>query len=215
MSLLGKTILYPRRGSVLVTGPASEPVTADELRAHLVDTSLSDDDADALISEARELVEDDIGAALIAQTWRLALDRWPSHGGPWWDGVRQGPQSILTGIPAFVVLPRWPLASVTSVKVYDQSGTETAVDVAATFDVDTFQRPGRLALKSGNVWPVAMRETNAVIIDYVAGFSSVPGALKRAVMMMAAHLYANRGDCSGASDAAVRAILDRYRIGRV
>ncbi|MCJ8334558.1 MAG: hypothetical protein MJH10_09995 [Epibacterium sp.] len=337
--------LTPYRGNALVTGPAVEPVTADELRTYLRETSasLSDDDANDFITEARELIEESTGLALITQTWMMALDHWPStKQEPWWDGVRQGSIPDLYGCNGQVYLPRYPLQSVSGVAVYNEAGTATdtlvqstlysttfdandgwilldatigggelafsgstasalnlglgitatsyritfkivratqgsitlqfgsgdtlatftgadangtqvvdvdytdlgvldnvrldttgsfdgaltsfkveVINLESTFDVDTYQRPGRLALKSGQTWPVATRPTNGVEISYVAGYgdnaSDVPKGLRRAVKQLAARLYQSRGDGCDADDlmSGVKQILARYSVARL
>jgi uncharacterized phiE125 gp8 family phage protein len=213
------------RGHVLVTPPASEPVTANELRAQLAETEtgLPDAQADALIAEARELIEQMTGIAFIAQTWKLALDRWPAGQELWWDGVRQmaiseiyAPNSLRA-----VDLPRYPLSAIEGVTVYDEAGNAETVNVAATFDVDLFRRPGRLVLKRGATWPVALRAANAIEIEYTAGYgvnaSLVPATLKRAVKQVASYLHAHYGDECQPEDAlgAARGLLDAYAVKRL
>lgn len=219
------TRLHQYRGNRIVTPPAVEPVTADELRSYLRQTSagLPDTEADALISEARQLIEDQTGVAMIDQTWLLALDRWPNAQEPWWDGVRQGHINMLDGANGDVHLPRYPLSSVSGVNVYDEDGDATAVTVADTFDIDTYQMPGRMTLKSGATWPVALRANNAIEITYIAGYgataSSVPAPLKRAVKQLAGYLDSHRGDgCDMGSvlaDSGVDGILSAYVVVQV
>lgn len=223
MSLIATRKLHQYRGHVRTVAPASEPVTADDLRAHLRETSsgLGDTEANGLIAEARELIEEDTGLALITQTWLLVLDRWPAAPEPWWDGVRQMAITELSQPCRVVELPRYPLQSVSGVSVYDAAGSATAVAVADVFDVDVYQKPGRLALKQGQTWPIALRDTNGVQITYVAGYgasgASVPAALKRAVLTVAAYLYAHRGDDCDMGDAlaGVASILSRFRVARL
>ncbi|MEQ3625984.1 MAG: hypothetical protein ABNH26_08755 [Celeribacter sp.] len=191
---------FQRRASRIVTPPASEPVTKDELRAHTVtdSDSLPDDQADAYIEEARQWIEDAYGIAMITQTWRVALDRWPSGQEPWWDGVREGAISELSGPNRVYELPRYPLIAVDDVTAYDQAGTDTAVTISTTFDVDTYSIPGRLALKDGATWPVALRSTNAIDIVYQAGYGAkddVPAPLRRSVLLLAGYLFDHRGAC--------------------
>jgi uncharacterized phiE125 gp8 family phage protein len=85
--------------------------------------------------------------------------------------------------------------------------------------VDTYQKPGRLALKRGQVWPIALRTINAIQIDYTAGHAQVPAPLKRAVKAMVAHMYGHRGDGCSASDAfndsGAAEIVGRYRVVRI
>jgi uncharacterized phiE125 gp8 family phage protein len=208
MALRPAVPLYQQRGSVLVTAPATEPVTATELRTHLrVDaTELPDAEANGLIAESRQMIEEMTGLAFISQSWRLSIDRWPGGAEAWWDGVRQMSITELYA-PSYltsVELPRWPLASITSVTVYDEDSNAETVTVATTFDVDTYQIPGRMTLKRGSTWPIALRANNAIQIVYVAGYTNaaaVPASMKRALKQLAAFLYTNRGDTCEPADA--------------
>lgn len=226
MTLRQAIPIYQQRGSVIVTAPASEPVTASELRSHLRTdaTELPDSEANALIAEARQMIEDEIGLAFITQSWRLSLDRWPGGAEAWWDGVRQTAISELYAPNAMtsVSLPRWPLVSITSVTVFDEDSNSQAVTVANTFDVDLYQVPGRMTLKRGSTWPIALRANNAIQIVYVAGYANaaaVPAPLKRAVKDLGAFLYTNRGDSCSAADAIMKSgadqVLGSYRPMRV
>ena len=222
MTLRPAIPLYQQRGSVLVTAPASEPVTASELRSHLRadSTELPDAEANALIAEARQMIEDLIGLAFISQSWRLSLDRWPGGAEAWWDGVRQMAISELyaPNYMTSVMLPRWPLASITSVTVFDEDSNSQVVTVANTFDVDTYQVPGRLTLKRGSTWPIALRANDAIQIIYVSGYANaaaVPAPMKRALKQLAAFLYTNRGDTCEPADAMQKSgaagMFDTYR----
>jgi uncharacterized phiE125 gp8 family phage protein len=56
-----------------------------------------------------------------------------------------------------------------------------------------------MTTKSGQAWPTgALRALNAIEIVYVAGYgassASVPASLVGAVRLLAAYLYAHRGD---------------------
>lgn len=193
---------YQQRGSVLVTAPTIEPVNLATMRTHLrLDDSDTREDTyiQQLISEARQEIEDAAGIALLQQTWRLTVDRWPGIREQWWEGTLEAHINILHGSYGWLVLPRYPLLSVDSVTVYDEDGTATSVTVSNVFDVDTEQQPGRLALKSGQTWPVALRPTNAIEIEYKAGYGTsandVPLPLRRAIRNLVAHFYQHRGDC--------------------
>lgn len=226
MSLRPAAKLYQHRGHNLTTPPASEPVTADELRTHLreISANLGDAEANSYITSARQFIEMATGLALITQTWTLTYDHWPAVREQWWNGVRQGAigDMLSPQAGAWVALPRYPLQSVSSVTVYGTDGSGTSVTVANVFDVDTAQRPGRMALKYGQTWPVALRPTNAVVIAYVAGYGSasdVPEILKLAVKSMAAHLYSHRGDGCSVTDAyrdsGAKAMADQYAAARL
>jgi uncharacterized phiE125 gp8 family phage protein len=116
------------------------------------------------------------------------------------------------------MIPRWPLASITSVTVFDEDSNSQAVTVANTFDVDTYQVPGRLTLKRGSTWPIALRANDAIQIIYVSGYANaaaVPAPMKRALKQLAAFLYTNRGDTCEPADAMQKSgaagLFDTYR----
>lgn len=207
MSIRTPVKLYYPRGSVIVTPPAIEPVTADQFRAHIVDSTLSDTEALVWITAARQYIEDQCNIAMITQVWRVALDNWPQGQSEWWDGVRVGSITELYGPSSYsdVAIPRFPLQAVDSVTTYDVSDDATVVDVAETFTVDTYRRPARMALRFGETWPTNLRDTNAIIIDYTCGYgdaaADVPAPLSMAVNSLGAYMYSNRGDGCTAADA--------------
>lgn len=222
MALRPAVRLHMHRGHKLETAPSVEPVTAAEFKEHIRDDGMSDSEADTWIATARELIETNTGLAMITQVWELAMDCWPSTASNiWWDGVRQGAISELHGTPAVVELPRYPLQAVDAVTVYDESSDATSVVVADTFDVDTYAKPGRMALQSGATWPVAMRPTNAIIVQYTAGYgdtaADVPGPLKLAVKQVAAYMYEHRGDGCSTEDAlnAASGFLGQYKVREI
>lgn len=223
MSLRTVVPLYQHRGSVLVTPPTVEPVNPAELRLHLRTDATDFPDAEAFIKDARQEIENRCGIAFITQTWRLALDRWPTGGEAWWDGVRQGSIAELYGsAQRSIALPKWPLASITSVTVYDEASNATSVTVANVFDVDLYRNPGRMSLKSGQTWPIALRPTNGIEVVYVAGYASaasVPQTMKRAVKQLAAYLYSHRGDDCDPADAYAKSgaesIMAQYKPARI
>lgn len=181
-------------GDILITGPASEPVSAAELRSYLRDPGDDDAALDLLIYAARDFLEESTGLALIQQTRELTLDTWPSGGDGlgWWDGVQEG--ALIGLAKRYVELPRGPLISITSVKTYDGSGNATTWS-AANYFADTGSRPGRLALLDGAVWPLPTRSAAGIAIRYEAGHAdadAVPKPLKLAVLQIAAHWYENR-----------------------
>ena len=181
-------------GDVLITGPATEPVSVAELRAHLREPSDPDAVLTRLIKAAREYVEETTGLALISQTRELTLDGWPGGGDGlgWWDGVQDG--AIIGTAPRYVELPRGPLISIASVTTYDNTNAAT-VWPSGNYFADTGNRPGRLALLDGAVWPLPTRSASGIVIRYVAGHAdaaAVPNALCMAVLQIAAHWYENR-----------------------
>jgi len=213
-------------GNRLQTAPEVEPVTLTELKTHL---RVSNDDEDAYLAQilldAVQEIEDATGLALITQTWKLTLDRWPMSQEQWWDGVVEAHVDVIySGARwATVTLPRYPLQSVDTVTVYDEGGSSTVVTIANVFDIDTSFLRGRMTLKQGATWPVALRSNAAIEIDYTSGYgaapTAVPAPLKRAVRQMAAYMYQHRGDGCDPKDAykasGADTILNRYRDARI
>ena len=181
----------------LVTGPASEPVSLAEAKAHL---RVDHDDEDALIGRlvtaARETAERLTGRAFIAQSWRLWCDRWPAR------------------IPRALSIPKPPLISATSVAAYDRSGAATTLSSDA-YIVDSAAAPGRIVLKDTAVLPVDLRQANAIAVTFQAGYganaSDVPAAIRAGVLSLVAHLYEARGDSMAAPPGAL-AQLAAFRV---
>ena len=218
MALRPATPQYQHRGHRLMTGPAIEPVTPDELRAITKTDSatLGDSEANMLIHAARNYLEEITGIAFITQSWLLQLDHWPGHQEAWWDGVRDGHANLLLGGRAFPVkLPRYPLQSIVSIKTYDDANNEMTINVSDFFVVDTASYPGRMALRFGMTWPIATREIDAIRIEYQAGFGngmgSIPPILRDAVLTLASYYHDHRGECDMREAAAKSGGLDMMR----
>jgi uncharacterized phiE125 gp8 family phage protein len=95
--------------SILLTGPAIEPLSLDEAKAFLrVEHSDDDQIISALIAGARTHIETQSQVALITQGWRIVLDCWPQHG-------------------RIVVRPG-PLKSLHAARFYDLNGNAHAID---------------------------------------------------------------------------------------
>lgn len=213
------------RGLVRTVEPTGLPVSLVDIKAMVGiadDDTTFDDMLDALVRVATDYVEEQTGAALLTQTWRLSLDNLPSNRNEWWDGTRELPVTYLDGIGRFIELPRWPVQSVTSVTLYDDEDDATVVD-SAIYYVDTDRRPGRIALRRDEIWPtVVLRAANGVQVVFVAGYGSdpcdVPGPLVQAIKMMAAFLFEHRGECD-VGDAATRSgaalMLGQYKVRRL
>lgn len=161
----------------LITPPAIEPVSLDEAKAHLRQDGADDAYITALIIQARETIESLARRALIEQTWRLSLDRWPAVD--------------------YITLPHPPLASVTSLVYLDQAGDDTTW-ASSNYIADTDSQPGRLVLAYNVNWPstAQLYPVNPIQITYVAGYGNtaadVPAMWKQAILMLMGHWYENR-----------------------
>jgi Phage gp6-like head-tail connector protein len=77
--------------SILLTGPAIEPISLEETKTFLrIEHNDEDELIAALIAGARSHIEAQTQTALITQDWRVVLDAWPQRG--LWRQFRRGPQ---------------------------------------------------------------------------------------------------------------------------
>ncbi|MEQ8696105.1 MAG: head-tail connector protein [Bauldia litoralis] len=162
--------------AALITGPALEPVSLADVKAHLrVDGGDEDALLTAAIVSARVHVESATRRVLIEQGWRIYYDAWPRR--------------------RIVRLPVAPLMSVDAVTIYDAAGDPQAVD-AEDYEADVAASPARLVLAANAPTPVG-RAVNGIEIDVTAGYGAtsvdVPAALRQAVLMLVAHWYEHRG----------------------
>lgn len=195
----------------LITPPAVEPVTLTDAKLHLkVDTT--DDDAliTALIAAARARAEWHTGRAFITQSWKLWLDAWP--GALSCDDV---PPRLSATAAKAIEIPLPPLQSVSSITAYAMDDSATVMS-STLYQVDSASAPARVALKIGVAPPVNLRAMNAIAIAFTTGYgdaaSDVPDAIRRAILMIVADLYANRGDAAAETSVAALATLMPYRI---
>ncbi len=160
---------------IQVEGPAVEPVSLPEMKAHLrVDDDGEDELIAGLVKAARMMVEAASRRVLIAQKWRLMLHDWPAT--------------------RSLVLPLSPLIAVDTVEVFDAAGIATALP-ADSIEVDSFEDPPRVDFVSV---PQPGRSRNGIAIAFRAGYGpgaeDVPAPLRLAVKMIVARWFENRGD---------------------
>ena len=130
--------------SILLDGPAVEPVSLAEAKAYLrVEHDDDDDTIAALIAGARIHVESQTRRALITQTWRLSRDAWPKSG-------RIG------------IVPV-PLRELVAARIYQLDGATQAIDIDA-FTVDKAGAPAVLAFANGAP-PAPGRVVGGIEID--------------------------------------------------
>lgn len=166
------------------TPPALEPVTLTEAKAHLrVDSTDDDVYIATLITAAREWVEQYLDRTLVHTQWVMRLDRFP-------------PDSLQD-----IELPRPPVvASGTATAVtltYTAENGNTAAYSTSSFRVDRAATPGAVKALYGQTWPPHLEDDNSVSITWWAGYgasgSSVPAAVRHAILMLCSHWYETRG----------------------
>lgn len=161
---------------VLTAGPAVEPVTLAEAKAHLrVDGMAEDTLIASLIVTSRLHIETVLGLGLVTQAWTWLIDAWPDL--------------------AVLRLPMRPVQSIASVRIHAEDGSVLTLAPDA-YVLDGNGAPARLVRRRGRAWPVPGRAANGIEIAFVAGFgdaaSQVPAPLRQAVLLLLAHWYENR-----------------------
>lgn len=165
----------------LLTAPAAEPLLRDEVKIHLrVDGTSEDTHIDNLIKAWRSQVDGkdgNLNRALITQTWKGYLNRFPSS----------------SRLP--IVVPLAPLASVTHIKYYDTNG-DLQTWAGSNYILDVVSEPGLIYPAYNTSWPSTRDIPNAVEIQFVAGYgaagTNVPQAIRQAGLLTIGHWYANR-----------------------
>ncbi len=156
-----------------VSGPSSEPITLAEMKLHLR-TFASDTDEDdlisALITSAREWVENYTGRALMDQSWRITINggftiNQSAGDNGWW------PASSITGWGWWlqrreILLRKSPLISITSFVTVDAAGAETAVDAATYALTERDSKWPRIAGLNSEYWT-----GSTLKVEFRAGYS--------------------------------------------
>lgn len=172
-----------------VTAPTVEPITLDQLRAHLrIDVTDEDDELEEIISDSREALENEYEVAFNTQTWDVVLDAFPC-GWTWAPGWA-GPLRSTA-----IILGRRPVQSVTSVKYTDSTGATVTLTPTTDYVVDA--SGGRIVPAFGKLWPMTtLQPVNGVQIRVVLGYGSnatdIPRNARRATRLMCGHFYENR-----------------------
>lgn len=168
------------------TGPAAEPLTAEEVKTFLrISSSSTDHDAliELLITAAREWAESGTGRLCLSQTIKQYWDTWPTQYGPnhqalgWCLGLA-------------------PVSSVTSIQYLDEDGA-TQTWATTNYTADTKSKPARIVPTDDVTYPDLDDAPNAVIVTYVAGHATpadVPAKVKGAMLQKIAFWYENPED---------------------
>lgn len=213
------------RGRVKVTVPPTEqPITLDQLKAHLRITSVVwDDYLTSLLPVATDIVQQYLGRKLITQTLQMSLDE-SANSNAWWDGTLQASAySVFGGASPVIELAWLPCASVAEIKIFDEDDNETIVP-SSVYQVDTIDpdKWARIALRRSQVWPTTNgRALVSFQVTYVVGYGladDVPPAITHGTLMVAAYLYANRGDCTDGcvcDKSGVSGLLAQYRVRKL
>jgi uncharacterized phiE125 gp8 family phage protein len=164
---------------LLLVGPAIEPLSLAEAKSWLrLDASDEDQLLSALIVSARLTLEAYTRRFFVTQSWRIVLDDWPT--------TMRGNR---------LTIPFAPFQSVSAIRVYNAAGSPQTVD-PESYRAPPAPNGGRISFITPP--PAPGREADGVEIDVLTGYglqaSDTPEPLRRAISMLVAHWYENRGD---------------------
>lgn len=212
---------------VVVITPPNPIVTSDMAKAHLrIDGDDEDDLLDLYIDAAQGMIDGPygwLGRCIGQQTLELCLPGF--SGSPVW-GWSAGPSGLLWGdqpsmggfgrVSSRLALPFPPLISVTSVIYEDSNGNDVVLPSA-----DYLASDDGIDAAFGGSFPDGRWAPDALRIQYVAGYATVPRTIVAAMLLMIGDLYSNRETVETGVRAAavvvpmsmtVEALLAPYRV---
>lgn len=140
-----------------------------------------------------------LGRALITQTWRLKLPRFPAGG---------------------IKVPLPPVKEITAVVYWDQHGLDHVVDPTKYIVNGVGSDDVTIQPRSGAAWPATDDHPEAVEVTFVTGYgdspADVPAPIRGAIMEMVATRYEHRealvvGFSAAALPVAARDVLGRFQ----
>lgn len=140
-------------GLVVTSAPATDPITLAEAKAFArIDTTADDTLVTDLITAARVYAEPILNRTFVDTTYEWTLDRFPFDG-------------------RALLLPRPPLASITSITYVDTAGAnQTWSNTKYDFDLATLV--GRVLPSFGESYPATRWQMNAVKLTFIGGDGS-------------------------------------------
>lgn len=174
-----QVIRKTKRTSAVTTEPISLATARLHLRLDAIGSPPGHPDDDlvtAIISTARETVEEYTRLTLAHTTIALALDEFPANE---------------------IDLGTYPINSITNIQYKDTNGVTQTLS-SSEYILDSFSSPSKIY--PATIWKDTKQVPNAVIVNFSAGFTDgqspseypMPKALKQAMLLMIAHLYENR-----------------------
>lgn len=165
--------MLPTWTTKIITEPAVEPVTLEQVKNHSRITHIEDDSWLLMaMVVARQYVEKTCELSLITQTRRTTFDGFRK---PW------------------LTLAYGPTLSISEIQYYDQTNT---LQTLANYQAALESNPCLIVPAAGQPWPQTMpNKIDAVKVTYVAGYGdpeNVPAALKQAILLLVDHWYSNR-----------------------
>lgn len=182
----------------VVTAATVEPLTSEQVKEHL---KVENDEENLLIEQyikgARDATEYVYQYQLCEATLRDWFDSFPCDTKP-------------------IVLNRWPVQSVASIKYYDDSDT-LQTWAAANYIVDLVSRPARIMVHPDAIYPVPQARINAVQVNYVAGYATpgeIPSGITDNMLFLVGWMFRHRDEANDHEKVrqAFRRMASPYRV---
>ncbi len=163
---------------ILITPPASEPITLAEAKVHLRVVGTDEDTyITSLITAARMMVEQRTQRAMLPQTIAIGMDAFPTC----------------------IALPRAPFIYPPStppvvIKYFDEDNALQTL-AESVYHVNKYVEPAQVTLVTGQTWPTITATPGGVTMQYAVGYAdaaSVPTPLKQWMLLAIGALYENR-----------------------
>lgn len=183
----------------LVTEVTAETVSVDDQKVHLrLDSDADDAYVASCIKAARQWIQGQTKRVLMQQTWDYSIDfGWPTKYGLHRIDYPLNPVAVQAS----------PI--VDSVTYIDDDGASQTL-AASQYTVVARTNNSYLVPAFDVIWPTVRRVPNAITVRFVAGYSTVPEDLNRAVMILAGHYYETRETGEDAPEA-VEALISPFR----
>jgi uncharacterized phiE125 gp8 family phage protein len=184
----------------VVTQPASEVVATDVMKNNLKLDGITADDSlvATLLIAARQRCEEYCNIKFIDTVIEQVWDEFPR-------GAKfQNCLNLTIG----------NASAVESFKYYDESGVIQTWS-ASNYILDTYSKSGRICTAANVDYPtIDTDRINAIVVRYTSGFgssaSTVPDAIKHAIMLQASYLYSNREDKAHTMSTLSEYLLNAY-----
>jgi len=175
---------------VLITAPASFPITLAEVKAWLpIDGNENDTLLTDLIKSVTEDAELHTDRRFVSQVWDLQIGR----------------------VPKYCFLPYAPAISVQSVKYYDSNNVLQTIDPQFYTLVLSTNKPSILEFNKDFA---SYTRLDSVTIRFTCGYTTMPPALKRTLLTMCRLYFDNRsGDFSSLQSEQINSLLNQHKVG--
>jgi uncharacterized phiE125 gp8 family phage protein len=172
----------------LLTAPTALPVDYPAMKEHL---RVTHDNHESLIigyiEAATERFERDANVCLKTQTWQAFFDE--------------------SEVCETMELWKYPISAISSVKYYDTDNYEQTQDVSERIEFIK-GRPAKIVHEDT---PSVYERPDAMTVEFVAGFTSIPKDILLAIKLEVARLYENPSDPVDEKIGYVEKVIARYR----